>query len=107
MLLKTGGGDESPGRAEGIHMHMALAGKVEYIATDDKLQNIPWIKITDENGNDLIYRSDGLATLVHLTLDARRLKLAYATPGLVPGAWISAVTLIAVLSILGWCRLRA
>jgi len=59
MLLKTGGGDESTGRAEGIHMHMALEGQLEYVATDDKLQNIPWVRYTDRAGNVWIYRSDG------------------------------------------------
>ena len=59
MLRKTGGGDETTGRAEGIHLHMALEGRIEYIATDDKLQVIPWVKLTDKAGNELIYRSDG------------------------------------------------
>ncbi len=59
MLLKIGGGDESSGRAEGIHMHMALAGRIDYIATDDKLQVIPWVRMIDDNGSELIYRSDG------------------------------------------------
>lgn len=60
MLVKTGGGDEATGRAEGIHLHMALAGKVEYVATDSKLQVIPWVKLTNEIGEERIFRSDGL-----------------------------------------------
>lgn len=59
MLLKTGGGDESIGRAEGIHLHMALSGRIEYVATDEGLQVIPWVKYTDEAGNEWVYRSDG------------------------------------------------
>ncbi len=59
MLLNTGGGDEATGRAEGIHMHMALAGRIEYIATDAMLQQIPWVRYVDRAGNELIYRSDG------------------------------------------------
>lgn len=59
MLLKIGGGDDATGRAEGIHLHMALKGSVEYVATDDKLQVIPWVRFTDEAGTELIYRSDG------------------------------------------------
>ena len=59
MLLKTGGGDETTGRAEGIHSHMALGGRTEYVATDDKLQVIPWVKYVDEAGSEWIYRSDG------------------------------------------------
>ncbi|MFH0982759.1 MAG: NapC/NirT family cytochrome c, partial [Planctomycetota bacterium] len=59
MLLKTGGGDEATGRAEGIHMHMALSGRIEYIATDEKLQDIPWVRMIERDGTELIYRSDG------------------------------------------------
>ncbi len=59
LLLKTGGGDEFSGRAHGIHRHMALAGRIEYIATDEKLQHIPWITWIEPSGNERIYRSDG------------------------------------------------
>lgn len=59
MLLKIGGGDESIGRVEGIHKHMALEGKIDYVATDDKLQVIPWVKFVDKTGAEWIYRSDG------------------------------------------------
>lgn len=59
MLLNTGGGDETTGRAQGIHLHMALAGRIEYLATDEQLQEIPWVRYTDEAGHAWIYRSDG------------------------------------------------
>jgi nitrate/TMAO reductase-like tetraheme cytochrome c subunit len=59
MLVKTGGGDEASGRAEGIHKHMALSGTIEYVATDDKLQEIPWVRYTTKVGEVLVYRSDG------------------------------------------------
>jgi hypothetical protein len=60
MLIKTGGGDTSTGRrAEGIHAHMALSGRIEYVATDAKLQVIPWVKKTALDGTEAIYRSDG------------------------------------------------
>ncbi len=62
MLLKIGGGDKATGRAEGIHLHMALAGQIEYIATDNMLQNIPWVQYTDNSGIVHIYRSDGRPT---------------------------------------------
>jgi len=61
MLVKTGGGDETTGRMEGIHLHMTLAGQVDYVAVDDKLQDIPWVKMTNPDGRVLIYRSDGLS----------------------------------------------
>ncbi|MBI4717982.1 MAG: NapC/NirT family cytochrome c [Planctomycetes bacterium] len=59
MLVKTGGADRSIGRVEGIHMHMALSGRIEYIATDDRLQEIPWVRYVTDAGDELIYRSDG------------------------------------------------
>jgi hypothetical protein len=61
MLLKTGGGGRASGRAEGIHMHVALAGRVEFVATDDNLQEIPWVKLTNDDGHEIVYRSDGKA----------------------------------------------
>lgn len=60
MLLKTGGADESTGRVEGIHMHMALSGPIDYVATDHHLQNIPWVRYRKNDGTVTIYRSDGL-----------------------------------------------
>ena len=62
MLLKTGGGDQATGRAEGIHLHMALQGHIKYIATDDLLQEIPWVEFTKPSGERLVYRSDGRPT---------------------------------------------
>jgi hypothetical protein len=55
MLLKVGGGDPSTGA--GIHWHMMIADKVEYIASDKERQVIPWIRLTDERGNVTVYES--------------------------------------------------
>lgn len=59
MVLKTGGGSHSASQIEGIHKHIALAGRIEYVADDDKLQEIPWVKMTHYDGHEVIYRSDG------------------------------------------------
>lgn len=59
LLLKTGGGDPTVGRVEGIHMHMALSGRIEYVALDDNLQDVPWVKYIDDDGVERIFRSDG------------------------------------------------
>lgn len=61
MLLKTGGADESIGRVEGIHMHMMVAGRIDYVAIDEHLQEIPWVRHVTAEGDETIYRSDGLA----------------------------------------------
>jgi len=62
LLLNIGGGHHLTGRVEGIHWHMALANKVEYIATDEKLQEVPWVRIVDRYDQEKIYRSDGRPT---------------------------------------------
>lgn len=61
MLLKTGGSDPTTGPPSGIHWHMALGFTVEYVATDDRLQEIPWVQTTDHaTKQSRVYRSDGL-----------------------------------------------
>jgi len=59
MLLKVGGGDPSTGPVGGIHWHTSSDNKVEYIATDDDRQEIPWVRVTDANGKSVVYQSDG------------------------------------------------
>lgn len=60
MLLKTGGADESIGRVEGIHMHMLMSGPIEFVATDDGLQDVPWVRYSPPDDEAVVYRSDGL-----------------------------------------------
>lgn len=50
MLIKTGGGSPTTGLTTGIHWHMNIANEVWYIATDDKRQVIPWVKVKDMQG---------------------------------------------------------
>ncbi len=51
MLIKTGGGSKEAGVAEGIHWHMNIANEIDYIATDEKRQEIAWVRIKDMDGN--------------------------------------------------------
>jgi len=44
------GGGSGLGVASGIHWHMNLANQIEYIATDDRRQVIPWVRLTDRAG---------------------------------------------------------
>ncbi len=57
MLLKIGGGDPEFGPVGGIHWHMNIANKVEYIATDRQRQVIPWVRITDRQGKSTVYQT--------------------------------------------------
>ncbi|MEW6251234.1 MAG: NapC/NirT family cytochrome c [Planctomycetota bacterium] len=59
-LIKVGGADPSTGRIEGIHMHMVLYGRIQYVATDPELQDIPWVRYELPDGEVRVYRSDGL-----------------------------------------------
>jgi len=60
ILVKTGGGDDVTGHAEGIHMHMVLSGRMEYVATDPYLQEIPWVRWVGAAGETHVFRADGL-----------------------------------------------
>jgi nitrate/TMAO reductase-like tetraheme cytochrome c subunit len=57
MLMKVGGGDSTHGRAEGIHWHMAVDNKIEYIAADEKRLEIPWVRMTDGEGKQTVYQT--------------------------------------------------
>lgn len=55
LLVKIGGGNPRTGRLEGIHWHMIGSNVVEYIATDEKRQNIPWIRLIKASGDTVVY----------------------------------------------------
>jgi hypothetical protein len=59
MLLKVGGADPTHGPVGGIHWHMNVANRVEYIALDAARQKIPWVRLTDPQGVVTEYRSPG------------------------------------------------
>ena len=58
LLLDVGGGDPSHGPVGGIHWHMSIVNKVEYIATDAHAETIPWVRVTDAQGQTTEYRTD-------------------------------------------------
>jgi len=73
LLLKVGGGDANEGPVGGIHWHMSVANKVEYIAADDARQKIPWVRVTSSQGVVSIYKTPGFtndpATMTIRTMD--------------------------------------
>lgn len=58
MLVKVGGGDAAKNRTKGIHWHMAAENKIEYIATDEKRMEIPWIRMTGADGIPTVYQTN-------------------------------------------------
>jgi NapC/NirT cytochrome c family, N-terminal region len=56
LLLKVGGADPTHGPVGGIHWHMSVANKVEYLASDEGRQHIPWVRLTDALGTETVFR---------------------------------------------------
>ena len=50
LLIKTGGGDPATGAPEGIHWHMNIANEINYVASDEQHQVIPYIHVRDMQG---------------------------------------------------------
>jgi nitrate/TMAO reductase-like tetraheme cytochrome c subunit len=50
MIIKTGGGDPATGAPEGIHWHMNIGNRIEYVSADEKHQIIPYIHVEDLQG---------------------------------------------------------
>ena len=60
LQLHVGGGRAALGAGSGIHWHMNIDNRVEFIATDAQRQTIPWVKFTDRNGNVKEYAVEGV-----------------------------------------------
>ena len=56
LLLNVGGSDPDHGPVGGIHWHMNVANKIEFISTDAQRQVIPWVRVTDAKGTVTEYR---------------------------------------------------
>lgn len=59
MTMKVGGGDPKHGPVGGIHWHMNVGNKVEYIALDEARQQIPWVRVIDSQGVVKEFRTEG------------------------------------------------
>jgi hypothetical protein len=59
LQLHVGGGRAELNAGSGIHWHMNIDNRIEFIATDRDRQTIPWVKFTDRNGNVREYTVDG------------------------------------------------
>jgi hypothetical protein len=59
LLIHVGGGSAALGIATGIHWHMNLANEIEYITTDRRRQEIPYVRFTNEAGEVREYFAPG------------------------------------------------
>lgn len=58
MLIKVGGGSPDSGPVGGIHWHMNVANEVEFVATDDRRQVIPWVRMKDKDGKFVEFKTN-------------------------------------------------
>jgi hypothetical protein len=57
ILVKTGGGNPRTSQTSGIHWHMNIGFKIEYIARDKQRQDIPWVRATNkQTGLTTVYQ---------------------------------------------------
>lgn len=56
LSLNVGGADPTHGPVGGIHWHVSQDNKIEYLATDERRQVIPWVRVTDPQGVVTEYR---------------------------------------------------
>lgn len=56
LMINVGGGSGKHTPADGIHWH--ITNKVEYAAGDDRLQVIPWVRVTTPDGASTVFKTD-------------------------------------------------
>jgi nitrate/TMAO reductase-like tetraheme cytochrome c subunit len=71
LILKTGGGAKREGLGRGIHWH--IVNKVEYYATDELSQEIPYVRVYNDDGTTTEY-TDIEAGFDKATMDESQLK---------------------------------
>jgi hypothetical protein len=57
LTLNVGGADLTRGPVGGIHWHVSEANKIEYVASDERRQVIPWVRVTNPQGVVTEFRS--------------------------------------------------
>ena len=65
LLVNVGGGNPKTGQATGIHWHMNLGNEITFISSDDKRQDVQWVRMKDMYGNV----SEYMSKKVNLTSD--------------------------------------
>ena len=61
LKMKIGASHSGKGLEEGIHWHINPSVKIEFVALDNKLQEIPWVKYTNiKTGEEKVYTNESL-----------------------------------------------
>ena len=74
LRLHVGGGSAALGVGAGIHWHMNLANRIEYVASDESRETIPYVRLTDQTGTVREYFAEGaspetIASGIRRTMD--------------------------------------
>jgi hypothetical protein len=56
MFVKTGGGQPKRSQTGGIHWHMNISVRIDYIARDERRQDIPWVRVTRPDGSSTVFQ---------------------------------------------------
>jgi len=59
LQLHVGGGSDQLRKATGIHWHTSASSTIEYIATDEKRDVIPWVRVSYKDGSVREYVAEG------------------------------------------------
>ena len=59
LSIKIGGANPGRGPVGGIHWHTMQDTRIEYIATDNARQKIPWVRLTDNHGQVTVFSVPG------------------------------------------------
>lgn len=59
LLLKVGGADPKQGPVGGIHWHMNVGNRIEYVSKDELHQTIPWVRVTNRSGKTNVFNVAG------------------------------------------------
>lgn len=60
LQIRVGGGGWRHGGPNGIHWHTSPNLKVEYIASDDRREDIPWVRLTAPDGTVTEFAKEGV-----------------------------------------------
>jgi hypothetical protein len=71
LRMHIGGINRLDQTATGIHWHVSAMNRIEYIATDDKRQVIPYIKLDDGKGHVTEFFADGVTDAAALKGERR------------------------------------
>lgn len=73
MTVHVGGGSAALDVGTGIHWHMNLDNEIEYVATDEKRETIPYVRLRDRSGTMREYTIKGSASEAFAQAPRRRM----------------------------------